>query len=214
MLLHQVQGSDLAGPGVDVAVIADGELDSAVDPVSDVIHVVPYLTRVGQVGVEAAGNHEAVTLAPMSRVLITGMSGAGKTTLLHELTRRGYRTIDTDVGGWVLPDGTWDEVRMSALLASNPSLVVSGTVENQGRFYDRFAAVVLLSAPVDVLLERVSVRTNNPYGNAAAERSVIRRHVIDVEPLLRDGATLELDGRRPVSELADEVEPLVASGQA
>lgn len=147
----------------------------------------------------------------MSRVLITGMSGAGKTTVLRELSRRGYRTIDTDYDAWVLPDGTWDEPRMSALLASNSSLVVSGTVENQGRFYDRFAVVVLLSAPVEVLIERVSVRTNNTYGSSEADQSAIRQYVLDVEPLLRNGATLELDGRRPVPELADEVERLIAA---
>ena len=147
----------------------------------------------------------------MSQVLVTGMSGAGKTTLLHELSRRGYRTIDTDDDAWVLPDGSWDEPRMSALLASDSSLVVSGTVENQGRFYDRFAAVVLLSAPVEVLIERVSVRTNNPYGKSEAEQSAIRQYVLNVEPLLRNRATLELDGRRPVPELADEVECLIAA---
>lgn len=147
----------------------------------------------------------------MARVLVTGMSGAGKTTLLQELARRGYRTIDTDYDGWVLPDGTWDEPRMSALLAAELSLVVSGTVGNQRRFYDRFAAVVLLSAPVEVLIDRVSARANNPYGKSADDQSVIRRNVLDVEPLLRNGATLELDGRRPVADLADEVGRL-ASG--
>ncbi|WP_394247734.1 AAA family ATPase [Arthrobacter pityocampae] len=149
----------------------------------------------------------------MSRILVTGMSGVGKTTLLHELIRRGYHGIDTDHDGWVLPDGTWDEARMLALLAPERTVVVSGTVENQGRFYDRFAAVVLLSAPVEVLIDRVSVRTNNPYGNARAEQAVIRQQVLDVEPLLRRGATLELDGRRPVSELADDVERLLAPGR-
>ena len=142
----------------------------------------------------------------MSRILITGRSGAGKTTVLHELSRRGYRTIDTDYDTWVLPDGTWDEPRMSALLASDSSLVVSGTVENQGHFYDHFSVVVLLSAPVEVLVERVSGRPNNTYGNSEADQSAIRQYVLDVEPLLRNGATLELDGRRPVAELADEVD--------
>ena len=88
-------------------------------------------------------------------------------------------------------------------------LVVSGTVENQRRFYDRFAAVVLLSAPVEVLIDRVSNRTNNPYGDSEDDQSAIRQYVLDVEPLLRNGATLELDGRRPVPELADEVERIV-----
>ncbi|MUK00653.1 AAA family ATPase [Vibrio cholerae] len=147
----------------------------------------------------------------MSRLLITGMSGTGKTTLLGELSRRGHQTLDTDYDGWVLVDGTWDETRMAAYLASNSSVVVSGTVENQGRFYDRFEAVVLLSAPVEVLIERVSIRTNNPCGNGGTEQSVIRQQVLDVEPLLRQGATLELDGRRPLSELVDAVERLMAS---
>ncbi|MFC9773440.1 MULTISPECIES: AAA family ATPase [unclassified Pseudarthrobacter] len=145
----------------------------------------------------------------MSRILITGMSGAGKTTVLHELSRRGYRTVDTDYDGWVLPDGTWDEPRVSALLASSSSLIVSGTVENQGRFYGRFSAVVLLSAPVEVLIQRVSARTNNSYGHSDADQSAIRQYVLDVEPLLRDHATLELDARRPVADLADDVERLM-----
>lgn len=146
----------------------------------------------------------------MSRVLITGMSGTGKTTVLGELSRRGHRTLDTDYDGWVLVGGTWDETRMAAYLASNSSVTVSGTVENQGHFYDRFEAVVLLSAPVEVLIERVSIRTNNPHGNVETEQSVIRQQVLGVEPLLRQGATLELDGRRPLSELADAVERLMA----
>ncbi len=51
---------------------------------------------------------------------------------------------------------------MSALLDRHADVVVSGTVENQGRFYDLFEHVVLLSAPVEVLIEPVATRTNNP----------------------------------------------------
>lgn len=147
--------------------------------------------------------------ALMARVLVTGMSGSGKTTLLDALASRGYRTVDTDYDGWTLADGLWDEPRMDALLSANRSIVVSGTVENQGRFYDRFDDVVLLSAPIDVLLDRVRRRTNNPYGHAAEHEAEIRAYVRDVEPLLRHGASLELDGRRPVAELAHAVEALL-----
>jgi len=138
------------------------------------------------------------------------MSGAGKSTLLAELRRRGYETVDTDYDGWTRPDGLWDEPRMSALLRAG-DVVVSGTVANQGRFYDRFDHVVLLSAPLDVLLDRVAKRLNNPYGKSAEDRAEIEGYVKDVEPLLRRGATLELDGRRPVSEAADIVEQLRSS---
>jgi shikimate kinase len=139
------------------------------------------------------------------------MSGVGKTTLLHEMTRRGHGTIDTDDDGWTLPDGTWDEPRMTALLADRGEVIVSGTVANQGAFYDRFDCVVLLSAPLGVLLDRLATRSNNPYGKTAEHRAEVERYVREVEPLLRRGATVELDGRRPVGELADIVEQLSAA---
>jgi shikimate kinase len=145
----------------------------------------------------------------MARVLVTGMSGVGKTTVLEELRRRGHTTVDTDYDGWELPNGMWDEQRMDQLLAFNRDVVVSGTVENQGRLYDRFEHVVLLSAPLHVLVERVSTRTNNPYGTTPEQRAEIAQYLDTVEPLLRRGATLELDGQRPASELADAIEDLV-----
>jgi dephospho-CoA kinase len=147
----------------------------------------------------------------VARVLVTGMSGAGKTTLLDEMSRRGHRTVDTDYAGWTLPDGTWDEARMASLLAGQSDVVVSGTVENQGRFYDRFDHVVLLSAPLATLLDRLRTRSSNPYGRTADQRAEVVRYVAEVEPLLRRGATVELDGRRPVTELADAVEELMAA---
>ena len=118
--------------------------------------------------------------------------------------------MDTDYDGWVLPNGDWDEPRMQQLLAANPDVVVSGTVENQGRFYGDFQHVVLLSAPLHVLVDRVSSRTNNPYGHTPEQRAELARYLDTVEPLLRHGATLELDARRPVSELARLVEGLVS----
>lgn len=152
------------------------------------------------------------TVGPVVRVLVTGMSGVGKSTLLQELKRRGHESVDTDYDGWTLPDGAWDESRMATLLAERGEVVVSGTVANQGAFYDRFDHVVLLSAPLGVLLDRVATRSNNPYGKTAEQQAEIERYVREVEPLLRRGATAELDGRRPVGELADIVEQLLAAG--
>lgn len=137
------------------------------------------------------------------------MSGVGKTTVLDELRRRGHVAVDTDYDGWKLADRRWDEPRMTRLLASHPDLVVSGTVENQGEFYDRFEHVVLLTVPLQVLLRRVSARTTNPYGTAQSDRDEIAGYVHTVEPMLRRGATHELDGQRPVTELADVIEALL-----
>ncbi|MBC7593591.1 MAG: AAA family ATPase [Kineosporiaceae bacterium] len=146
----------------------------------------------------------------MARTLITGMSGVGKSTLLVELARRGHKIIDTDYDGWEDPHRLWDEPRMTALLETEPDVFVSGTVQNQETFYDRFDHVVLLSAPVDVLLMRVTTRTNNPYGRTAGEQAEIRRYVVEVEPLLRSGASVELDAEQPVTELADLLEQLTS----
>ena len=98
------------------------------------------------------------------------MSGAGKSTLLRALAERGYKVVDTDYDGWTLPDGRWDASKMSVLLDREPRAVVAGTVDHQVDFYHRFDHVVLLSAPLDVPIERVSSRTANPYGKPLLSR--------------------------------------------
>ncbi len=145
----------------------------------------------------------------VARVLITGMSGAGKSTLLANLTALGYPTVDTDDDDWHRPNGFWDEPRMDALLARHATVAVSGTADNQGRFYDRFEHVVYLLAPVEVLLARTAARSNNPYGRSPEDRAEIARYVAEVEPLIRRGARVELDARRPVTELARDVTRLL-----
>jgi len=104
-----------------------------------------------------------------------------------------------------LPEGTWDEPWMWAFLNSEDSILVSGTVENQGQFYTALRHVVLLSAPLPVLLERVQTRLNNLYGRTDEQQNEIRTHVRDVAPLLGVGATVELDSRLPITALADAI---------
>lgn len=137
------------------------------------------------------------------------MSGTGKSTLLAELAKRGWLTVDTDYDGWTDGDGgPWDETRMISLLTHEPRVVVSGASENQGRLYDRFEHVVLLSAPVEVLIDRVRRRPDNPYGHSEEQQQMIRSHVVEIEPLLRRGATIELDARLSIEHLADAIEAL------
>jgi dephospho-CoA kinase len=148
-------------------------------------------------------------------VLVTGMSGTGTTSVLDELAARGYRTIDTDYGGWQVPaaDGSelvFDARRMDALIADpgDRPVFLAGCVSNQGEF--GFDAVVLLSAPEAVILKRVTERTNNPYGSTPEDRAEISRNLREIEPLLRAACDLELDATRPIAELADEIEALVS----
>lgn len=116
----------------------------------------------------------------MKRVLVTGMSGTGKSSVLAALRARGFKTVDTDYGDWseqvdIAGSGgkewLWREHLMTRLLATENAevLFVSGTVRNQTKFYGRFNHVVLLTAPVTVMTERLARRTNNPYGKNPAE---------------------------------------------
>lgn len=145
----------------------------------------------------------------MVRLLITGMSGVGKSSVLRELGERGYPVVDTDYGHWTTEAGLWDDVLMGALLGESTEVVVSGTVENQGEFYDRFDHVVLLSAPIAVLLDRVRRRTTNPYGSTAAHQEEITSNQASVEPRLRATATVEIDATQPLEYVVDRVEELL-----
>jgi dephospho-CoA kinase len=147
------------------------------------------------------------------RILVTGMSGTGKSSALAELASRGLRVVDTDDPGWkeeVDGEPVWREDRIGELLAEDGDtpLVVSGCVANQGRFYDRLDAVVLLSAPARVLLERVATRPTNDYGKASHERRSILADLAEVEPLLRATCTHELDATRPLSEVVADLEAI------
>src|SRR5687767_12702771 len=108
------------------------------------------------------------------------MSGVGKSTVLDRLASRGYRVVDTDRGGWQecvpRPGGAgaepqWREDLVDALIGeherSGEPLFIAGTVWNQGRFRARFDEVVLLSAPLAVMLDRVAARDTNPFGKTA-----------------------------------------------
>ena len=134
----------------------------------------------------------------------------------------GFRTVDTDEGDWTEwseADGgyVWREEQLAELLAGEdgPSLFISGTVSNQGRFYDRFDAVVLLSAPANVLLGRIETRTTNPYGKSAAQRKVVLRELAEVEPRLRQTCTHEIDATQPLADVVNRLAELAceASGQ-
>jgi dephospho-CoA kinase len=155
-------------------------------------------------------------------VLVTGMSGTGKSSTLAELARRGHRVVETDEGGYSEEVPSWDpggleqlwrEDRIDALLDRHDEgvLFIAGCVANQGTFYPRFDAVVLLSAPSEVLLERVATRGTNDFGKSEVERERILHDLATVEPLLREGATAEIDTRAPLADVADALELIADS---
>ncbi len=154
----------------------------------------------------------------MKRVLLTGMSGTGKSTVTEELAARGYRAVDADADGLSHlvdapgdevtgvgngQDWVWREDRVAQLLSIEDGelLFLSGCSPNQGRFYPRFDHIILLTAPAEVIVDRLTARTNNPFGKDPQEIARTLELKETIEPLLRRGADLEVDTSVPVGEV-------------
>jgi shikimate kinase len=133
---------------------------------------------------------------------------------VRALAARGYKAIDTD-DGWcqALADGRqiWREDAIKALLATEDAdvLFVAGCEENQAQFHAQFDHIVLLSAPLETLVERLANRTSNPYGKAPEELRRVLDDVETVEPLLRRVADHEVRTTVPLNEVVNTVLRLV-----
>lgn len=159
------------------------------------------------------------------------MSGTGKSTLIEELAARGYKSVDLDSdefsewvevtddsdtpGSPVEPhrDWVWREDRVQGLLSTEDAdvLFVSGSAKNMGRFLPQFDQVILLSAPGAVIVDRLSTRTNNPYGRHPDQIARVLLLMDTVEPLLRRAADHEIDTRACLHDVVATVLRLAQS---
>jgi dephospho-CoA kinase len=147
------------------------------------------------------------------RILITGMSGAGKSSVIRALAARGLKAIDTDWNPeWECismsgDEWVWREDRIRSLLdlEDAEALFVSACVSNQGKFYDRFDKVILLSAPESVTVQRLANRIDNPYGKRPEEVTDVLRYKASVEPMLREAASAEIDTSIALAEVVTKV---------
>lgn len=158
----------------------------------------------------------------VKRILLTGMSGTGKSTVIAELAARGYKSVDADEGGLSevvsVPldeqtgldpgqDWVWREARIHALLSAADAdlLFLGGCSPNQGTFYPWFDHIVLLTAPAEVIVERLATRTNNPYGRRPEDIARTLELQETVEPLLRKGAGHVVDTTAPLDQVVAAV---------
>jgi dephospho-CoA kinase len=138
------------------------------------------------------------------------MSGTGKSSVVSALVARGYKAVDAD-DGWseIQPDGrqAWREDAIRELLATEDAdtLFLAGCEANQANFQTQFDHIVLLTAPLDTLVERLATRTTNSYGKDPEELRRFLEDVEKVEPLLRRVATAEIETTIPLDEVVATV---------
>jgi len=142
------------------------------------------------------------------------MSGTGKSSVVRDLVARGYKAVDTD-DGWseTQPDGRqlWREDAIRPLLATEDSeaLFLAGCEENHTKFHAQFDHIVLLTAPIDTLVQRLAMRTTNSYGKTPEEFHRFRQDVETVEPQLRRIATHEVQTTVPLNDVVTTILELV-----
>jgi dephospho-CoA kinase len=144
------------------------------------------------------------------------MSGTGKSSVARELAARGFKAIDTD-DGWSepWPDGRqiWREDAIAALLGTEDTdvLFVVGCEENQALFHEQFDHIILLSAPPELVVQRLASRTSNSYGKAPGELDRVLDDIENVEPLPRRVADHEVRTTMPLDEVVTTILRLVGA---
>ncbi|HZP68921.1 MAG TPA: AAA family ATPase [Pseudolabrys sp.] len=158
----------------------------------------------------------------MKRVLITGMSGTGKSAVVEELAARGYRAVDLDTPEWsewidadsrdtLTPepgkDWVWQEDKVRALLAahSRGTIFISGCAQNMARLFPLIDRIILLSAPVATIMQRLEARSPDGYGRTETDQQKVRELIALVEPQLRASADHEIVATGSVETTVDEI---------
>lgn len=156
------------------------------------------------------------------RVLITGMSATGKSSIIVELGARGFDAVDLDTTEWshwvdvdpadtLTPatgkDWVWREDQVRELLSAprERPLFVSGCAANMERLFPWIDRIVLLSAPLPTILQRLAQRGPGAYGHSEEERQNVMALILKVEPLLRGSADLEIQTTKSLSATAEEI---------
>ena len=80
-------------------------------------------------------------------------------------------------------------------------LFVAGCEENQVRFHPRFDHIILLSAPIRTMMQRLADRTGNSFGKTNGDLGRVLSDTENIEPLLRRAADREIITTVPLEDV-------------
>jgi dephospho-CoA kinase len=161
----------------------------------------------------------------MPKYLIIGRAGSGKSTVSRELRRRGLDARDADeVSGlarWedaitkrpaTVADVTfvdyakvrwnWVSAAVDALLAEPGTIFLCGGADNDLAEGGKFDRVFMLCVSPDIQVQRLSTRTDNPYGTHPEMIPHIIEEQRDLAARAQAAGAVMLDADQPVAKVA------------
>lgn len=152
----------------------------------------------------------------MLKVLLTGMSGVGKSTVLKQLNEKGCLTLDLDLDGWIYydvkeADYLMDITKIINFITLNEEEIVflAGTAINQKEIYPYLGCVITLTAPIEVMKERIQNREDNPFGKTEIEwsKTVNDKETFEAQIIKSSNYTVSTD--KPIQDVLDEIYEVV-----
>lgn len=148
----------------------------------------------------------------MQKVLLTGMSGVGKSTILNQLKVEGFLTVDLDNSGWINYDVKEEDYLMDTTkiidfitLHEKEVVFLAGTTINQIHIYSYLDFVISLTAPLEVMKERIQNRENNPFGKTEDEWSKIVSDKVTFEEQIFKSSDYVISTDKPLQDILKEI---------
>lgn len=148
----------------------------------------------------------------MVKVLLTGMSGVGKSTILKQISKSYSYSIDLDYDGWIHMDDMSNDRKMDTNRIINyiqkyndEDIFFSGTTINQKEIYPYLDFIITLTAPIEIMHERILSRENNSFGKSNHDWEKIKNDKREFEQLIMKSSDFVISTDKIANDIVDEI---------